>query len=251
MKRVSHPWTSIDSFEIDRSIFPRAFLNRDAVKRYAMVYRNNEQGMPPVTLGRLPDGRIILIDGFHRCEAAKLASITRLRAETVETTVEIARWLAVDANIRNGVPIPQREKRKVFRRFIEAGQNRRKDGELASSREIARTLPIASHTTILEWMRRDFPKIYAEMVGDDPEDVEEEQIDDAQRMRDQALGNVEWAEQQLVTALVKAREHAPTEELAGSLRWAIRDFERALGRPMVTLEEGLDAIHHREQDEDF
>jgi len=250
LKNINHPWTNLDSFEVDPAIQPRPFLSRDAVKRYALVYRNDPQGMPPIKLGRLPDGRTILVDGFHRVAAAKQAGHTKLRAETIPTTAEIAPWLAVEANIRNGVPIPRSQKRQVFRRFVEAGQNRREDGTLMSSRAIASALPIGSHTAILGWIKSDFPKVYREMVGDEEDDLDEAG-EPSDQLRDQALANVTWAEMQLTTALAKARQHASGEELASSILSALTDFETALGRPLVTLQQGLDAIHGRQEPADF
>lgn len=250
VKKITHPWVSLDSFEVDNTIQPRRFLSRDAVKRYQMAYRIGPDNMPPIKLGRLPDGRTILIDGFHRVAAAELVGHTRLRAETVPTTLEVAPWLAVEANIKNGVPIHRRQKRLVFRRFIEAGQNRTPAGLPMSSRAIASVLPIASHTSILTWIKADFPALYKEMTGEDGEDDlgEGEAVD---QDRDQALADVSWAQLQLVTALAKARQHAPKAELADVLRSALADFEEALGRPLVTLQEGLDTIHGRRPEEDF
>ena len=100
-------------------------MSRDAIRRYAQVYRSDPEGMPPIRLGRLPDGRLVLIDGFRRVEAAKLSGVWKFRAVVVPTSDPEAPWLAVEANIKNGVPIPRAEKRAVFRKFVNAGRNRR------------------------------------------------------------------------------------------------------------------------------
>lgn len=250
MKKINHPWVNLDSFEVDDAIQPRRFLSRDALKRYQMAYRIGPDAMPPIKLGRLPDGRMLLIDGFHRVHAAKLIGHARLRAEVVPTTLEAAPWLAVEANIKNGVPIHRRHKREVFRRFIEAGQNRRPDGLPMSSRAIAALLPIASHTSILTWIKSDFPALYKEMTGEEEDDDlgEGEGVD---QERDQALADVSLAQRQLAIVIAKARRHAPDWELADALRSAVADFETALGRPLVTLEEGLDTVHGRHVEQDF
>lgn len=249
MKNITHPWTNLDTFEVDPTIQPRPFLSRDAVKRYAQVYRNDPQGMPPVKLGRLPDGRTILIDGFHRVAAARDVGHTRLRAETIATTAEIAPWLAVEANIRNGVPIPRRQKREVFKRFVQAGQNRLPDGSLMSSRAIAAALRVGSHSSMLNWMKQHFPSTYREMIGSGEEEPEEYNVEPFDHLRDQALADVSWAQMQLSAAITKARNHVSDEELAASIRGALGDFENALRRPLVTLEQGLSTIHGRRPEE--
>jgi len=244
MKHFDQPWISLDAFERDPAIQPRPFLSRDAVRRYALVYREGPDGMPPIRLGRLPDNRLKLIDGFHRVAAAEQVGQMRLRAEIIPTTEAVLPWLAVDANIRNGVPIPRRQKREVFRRFIEAGQNRMPDGSPMSSRAIAKALPIGSHTAILTWIKSDFPALYREMAGG-AEDDEEPIGDGGDQMRDQALADVAWAEGQLTAAIAKALKHVEAADVATSLTLALRDFEKALGRPLVTLDEALDTIHDR------
>ena len=252
MPASAHPIINLEAIEIDHTIQPRPHLSRDAVRRYSQIYRSDPGGLPPIKLGRLPTGTTILIDGFHRVAAAAEAGLTSLRAETVETTRMLAQWLAVEANMRHGVPIPRSQKREVFKRFVEAKQNRRPDGTPMSSREIARKLPLASHATMLAWMKEDFPKVHAEMVGNDPEDVQQEGSGDDRR-RDEAMGNARWAEKQLTAALAKALKIIPEVELAEFLRSCISDFEGAIGRPMITLEEALDAVHGkaREHHSDF
>jgi hypothetical protein len=94
-------------------------------------------------------------------------------------------------------------------------------------------------------MREDFPKVYAEMVGDDPDEVPEEREDSGERLRDEAMGNLHWAQRQLERALARARAVIPGNELAGYLRSAVGELEGVLGRPLITIEEVLDAIHGR------
>lgn len=251
MKKIKHPWVSLDGFEVDQTIQPRQFLSRDAVSRYAMVYRLDPEGMPPITLGQLPDGRTILIDGFHRVEAAGRAGQRKLRAETVETTADVAPWLAVDANIRNGVPIPNNRKRDVFKRFVTAGRNRLPDGTPMSSRAIAAALKVGSHSSMLNWMKQYFPAVHAEMVGRGEEEPETYEDDGTDFLKEQALVDLEWAEKQFLGSIAKARQHVPREELAKSVRDSMVDFERTVGRPLMTVEEGLLVIHGKVPEEDF
>lgn len=250
MPRPSTRRVSLWSFEVDPTIQPRAFINRDAVKRYAMVYRVNKRELPPIKLGMLPDGRTILIDGFHRVTAAKEAGLRALPAEFVSTTAEVAPWLAFAANIRNGVPIPRSRKRVAFRRFVEARQNRHPDGSVMSSREVVSALPVCSHTTVLRWFKADFPNVFAEMVGRDPEEDIPDEEPEGDPMHDDAMGNMLWAESQLVSTITRSLEHVTPDELADSLRGAIKKFEEALGRPLLTAEEVmLSALGHADEDE--
>lgn len=251
LKKIIHPWVHLDTFEVDPTIQPRTSLTRDAVRRYAMVYRSDPDGMPPITLGQLPDRRTILVDGFHRVEAARQVGQRMLRAETVETTIEVAPWLAVDANVRNGVPIPSNQKREVFKRFVTAGRNRLPDGGLMSSRAIAAALKMGSHTSMLNYMKQYFPAIHAEMLGRGEEEIEDYEGDPVDHLREQALNDLGWHEKQLRVAIAKARQHVPGEELAMVVRGAVVDFEKAVGRPLMTIEDGLNLIHGRQPEEDF
>lgn len=238
------PWVSLTAFEVDDAIQPRVRLSGDAVRRYADAYRASPETLPPITLGRLPGGRIILLDGFHRVEAANRAHLHRIRADAVDATAASAAWIAVERNLQHGVPIPRSQAAEVFRRFINAERNRLEDGTLMSYRELSAALHgLRSHERLRQWMHREFPKIAAEMRGRDPDEEEIECMEPSHIEHDSAVANVDWEIRQLKLALTKALRHVEPAELAELLRSGLAEHERTIGRPLRTLAEVLVAVH--------
>lgn len=238
--RVNHATTqrptklALNRIVEDHAIQPRFKMSRDAVRRYAQQYRANPKRLPPITVGRIGNsGKLILIDGFHRVKAAALAHLREIPAVIIETTIADAKWLAVEANFANGVPITRAEKRRVFRRFVDAGKNIKEDGSLMSSRELAKALPIGSYQTMLTWMKQDYPAIYANMTGNEPEE-EVPEGDAGSREEDQALSNVEWAESQYLAAIRKAAQVVPKESIAVTVGDIKGRIEGVLGVPNLS-----------------
>lgn len=162
---------------LDEDMQPRSRMKRDAIKDYRLLYRHGPNSLPPITVARLRDSQqptaLVLVDGYHRYEAARLAGLDSLPARILDLTTSEARWLAAKANLAHGIPIPRSDKRRVFRRFVEAQQNVSPEGHLMSSRSIARELGTVTHQTVLNWMKADFPAIYAAMAKADPDDATE------------------------------------------------------------------------------
>lgn len=213
----------------DPAIQPRLRMSRDAISRYANVYRNNRRDVPPILCGTI-DRRegLILIDGYHRVQAARRARLTALPALIVETTLPEAKWLAVEANLKHGVPLTRAEGRTVFQRFVRAGKNRHPDGTAMSSRELARALPLGSHQSMLNWMKQDFPEVHAEMTGCDPEEDTPTE-DEGTRAEDQLLTNVEWTEGEYLAAIRKAAAEVPKEKIAEIVHDIRERVAQALG----------------------
>lgn len=166
---------SLHQLILDDDMQPRTRMKREAIRDYRLAYRHGPDRLPPITVARLRDGErpdaLVLVDGYHRYQAAGLAGLDRLPAYILDLTTSEARWLAAKANLAHGVPIPRSDKRRVFRRFVEAQQNVASDGQLKSSRTIARELGSVTHQTILNWMKSDFPGVYAAMTRADPDDA--------------------------------------------------------------------------------
>lgn len=214
---------------VDYSVQPRFRMNRDAIAQYCDVYRIAPEQMPPVTLLKARDGSLQLVDGFHRYEAAQRARCRDIRAVILEeemTRAEVL-WLAVDANRRNGLLIGRAERRIVFRRFVEAGQNRKPDGSLMSSREIVRALQFGSHQSVLNWMKLDFPKVHAEMIGADSEDAEEPEPYDT--VNDALIGYIGTAEWEYLRQIAKAAAEVPKQEIARAVSGIEQRISHTLG----------------------
>jgi hypothetical protein len=92
-------------------------------------------------------------------------------AEVIEASDEEARWISARSNLAHGEPLKAKEHREVFRAYVKAGHcfHKGKQGKQRrpkSSREIAADLHgLRSHTTIVHWMREDFPSIWKAMGG--------------------------------------------------------------------------------------
>jgi len=137
----------------------RGKLDAGTIERYAAAYRTGN-ALPPVAVASV-NGALYLTDGWHR-----LAALQKIGRDTADATVleapslAEAAWLAARANLAHGLPLKPRDRRQVFRVFMRAGRYRRELGRgMKSLREIARELGGTPHTTVRNWMRKDFPRI--------------------------------------------------------------------------------------------
>ncbi|BAL96171.1 ParB N-terminal domain-containing protein [Rubrivivax gelatinosus] len=155
-------------------------LDAGAVKRYRDMTAAG-QVPPPIKVGRLPDGSLYLVDGWHRLEAGAVERLSsyeangdEVRALVADLTMSELRWQAASANLAHGVPLKTREYRGVFRAFIRAGKHKKTGRELMSYREIGAALGIG-HTTIRQWMLRDFRELASRMGGQEHGNANAEQ----------------------------------------------------------------------------
>jgi hypothetical protein len=122
----------------------------------------NGAKFPPVRLAMI-EGKLSLtvIDGWHRLKAA-----VELGAQTVPAVVESmtqrdAMGHAALANLGHGLSVKKTELRRAFKLFIKSGKHRKGKGKgFMSYRELSTALyGCVAHTTLANWMRKDFPKI--------------------------------------------------------------------------------------------
>lgn len=162
----------LETIVVDDRWQVRGALDRATVKRYADSM-NAGAVFPPVLLASL-NGALILVSGFHRYHAAKLARQTALMAEVHQAKPEQLLWRAAAENLAHGLPMKPKDHRGAFRAYVQSGMHRLPNGKVKASRTIAEELNnIRSHATILSWMRSDFPSVYALMAGgaDEPTDA--------------------------------------------------------------------------------
>ncbi len=134
----------------------RAGLNARTVTNYTMAYKSGAV-FPPVTIAKL-DGKLILVDGFHRVEALKALGRESVRAEVVQTNREGAFKLAAGGNRTHGLPLKRHEVRRAFRFYMKGKQYLKGRSGHKSYEEIALELGGTRHlTTIRNWMHKDFP----------------------------------------------------------------------------------------------
>jgi hypothetical protein len=142
-------------------------LDRGTVRRYASVLRA-ELPLPPVKVAAF-NGALILVDGWHRVAALESLGKSDVEAVVEEVTSQRqAEWLAAKANTEHGLPLKAKQYRQVFRAFVRAKKHRREDGTFKSYRQIAADIGGArGHTTIRNWMKKDFPSVARAMGGHD------------------------------------------------------------------------------------
>ena len=134
--------------------------------------------LPPVTLARLGPSTLYLVDGFHRYAAHEAEGVETIAAQVVEVgSVEEAKWLAAQGNLRNGLPLTPKESREAFRRFICARCHEKADPEakpgVVRQRPKPNVMTLGAigmelgkpKSTIHRWMENDFPRIHRSLYG--------------------------------------------------------------------------------------
>jgi hypothetical protein len=82
--------------------YPRTRLDEQHI---ANLVEAGPDAWPPLLVGRYPDGRLQLLDGHHRLEAAKRLKLDRVRCRIVAVAgAKEAFTLAVEANLSHGLP---------------------------------------------------------------------------------------------------------------------------------------------------
>ena len=144
----------------------RAKVDPGTVRSYASVMRGGGS-FPPIVLARI-NGALYLVDGWHRLRAAQLNGATEISAEVTDMTEAKAQWTAAQANLTHGLPLKPREVHAVFRAYVKSKQHRI-GRSYKSYRDIAADLANrVGHTTIRNWMEKDFPSVFRAMGGADP-----------------------------------------------------------------------------------
>lgn len=152
----------------DKRLQVRTTMNRGTVQTYAKALAA-EQEFPPVTVADL-GGVLYLTDGWHRVAALEANGEAEVVAEVCAMTWPEAQMAALTANLKHGLPLKASERRGVFRRYMKAGLWKNAKGRPKSSREIAAELSgIMTHTTVLNRIRADFPKLARHWTGEGPE----------------------------------------------------------------------------------
>lgn len=142
----------------------RKKLDPVAVTRYETTLKAGGT-LPPVTVADV-EGVLILVDGFHRVEARERLGEGRVEAEIIKTSKRDAKGMAAMANLQHGLPLKNSEIRRAFGLYIEARRHVKTRKQLKSYREIGQELG-KPHTTIRQWMQKDFPRIFKQYSGDE------------------------------------------------------------------------------------
>jgi hypothetical protein len=209
----------------------RAKLNPGALRRYREMTQAGKTP-PPIKVGRAPDGRLYLVDGWHRIEAGALqlcedfsSSGLKVLALVANMTADDIRWAAASANLGHGVPLRPAEYRMVFKAYVKAGRHRHSEGRFKTYREMGAELG-KGHTTVYNWMKRDFPRTFAQIGGGEngnsgAEQPRAEVLTFAEEHRREALKAAERARQALQAMTAEGRWEV-YKALQGALEEAAR-----------------------------
>ena len=142
----------------------RKRLDAATKKRYAEAFESGHP-FPPVKIAQV-EGRLVLVDGWHRLSALESIGREAVEAVIVPATTREALWMAAEANLANGLPLKSGEFRQVFKAYVRARRHVKRSGRSQSYREIASAIG-KSFMTIRRWMQKDFPKLFKKMGGDE------------------------------------------------------------------------------------
>lgn len=192
----------------------------------------------PITVGIIVDipGKLVIVDGHHRVTALEIIWAEQCRTGTakpmlvkamfVKLTAAEARWQAAAANMVHGKGITNREVRKAFQRYVEAGQHRNADGSYKSNREIGKDIG-KTHPTVRTWMIKDFPEEARQMKDDDmPANVGGTGIPSPAAP---AMHSTRDAMKEIMTHFNRAYS-GERAEIIDALRAMLEDFEKAHSR---------------------
>lgn len=161
----------LKAIHFDGLLQVRKAVNYDQVNSYHNAMLSGAK-FPPVRVARIPDKHhLTVIDGWHRLHALEGLGVEAVPVIIQELSFKDAMGEAALANLTHGLPIKKAELRQAFGMFIRSGRNRKGKGKnvtYMSYRELAQALQGAvKHTTLLNWMRKDFPKIANAMGGNE------------------------------------------------------------------------------------
>ena len=153
----------LEDIQIDEPRFQsRNDISGEAVETYAQSYENGAD-MPPVDIALLDDGRLYLIDGFHRCRARMRMGAAWGFIDAVlhkNLSEADARFFSIKENMKNGLPLrSRRDREKAFAIYVETGRCCYPNGMLKSYREIAEELTFLGKDTARRYMSSLFPEI--------------------------------------------------------------------------------------------
>ena len=161
-------WVTLSHIGKGQHLQVRHKLDASALRRYRDMTKAGSIA-PLIKVGRV-DGRLFLIDGWHRMEVeayevtSGMFEEPQVRALVAELTEAQARWEAARANLGHGVQLKHKELREVFKAFIKAKKQFKAKGVRMSYRDMSTVLGIG-HTTLRTWALKDFPGLARAMGG--------------------------------------------------------------------------------------
>ena len=91
----------------------------DKVSEYAELLKEGILTEPIIAVHDKVLLSYYLVDGYHRCAAARKAGISELEAKIIEGDAKMAIWLSLGANCSHGIPLQAGEKKKRIQFILE------------------------------------------------------------------------------------------------------------------------------------
>jgi len=201
--------TPIADLIVDERCQARECMNWDAVGDYRAAYEAGEW-LPPLEVFRVK-GKLVIVDGFHRYEAATRAGVALLPVTVVaEGSMADAIREALGKNHKHGVQRTQKDKRKAVRMALALDDD-------MSNRGIA-TLCNVSHTLVANIRMGKVEQL--ELTMPEPDTKEPRQTTDLTEIVEDVEHAAEW--------LHDAAKELPTlaDEAAGNLSSWMRTLNR-------------------------
>lgn len=128
-----------------KSLQCRRELDPATVANYAEHLKEDDAtDMPAIQVMRLPDGRIVIIDGIHRNKAYHMAGRDQMPCLFTTGSMEDAQWAAAAANKDHGLPRTMADKRRAV---VAALRHPKYASGSVSMRDIAKHVGV-SHTMV-------------------------------------------------------------------------------------------------------
>jgi hypothetical protein len=109
---------SISNLIIDPGLQPRI---KGLDDEHVHLLEENEATWPPLSAVRQEDGRLVLVDGFHRLAAAQNLDLQEVRVEVIEPEAGTdLQAMAFDLNKRHGKPLSLADRRAEAARRLRA-----------------------------------------------------------------------------------------------------------------------------------
>ncbi len=197
----------IDKIDFDESFWPRFHENKEAIEQYADTLSNG-QVLPAIIVKEKPNGRYLLIDGYHRLQANKSLGYKKIEADIQEMTDFEARALPVSLNAGHGVFLSNREKKEYILKQIKKGDDLKKWAEMA--RVPLRTIQFWTKELREKWDEEDRQKIVElRQQGKTQEEIAEK-VKIPRRTVSHILNN-DFGQKRNVAQTAKASRSEPSE----------------------------------------
>ena len=115
---AKHADVAITDLVLDTALQPRLEGLDDG---HVHALEENPEAWPPLSAVRLPNKRLVLVDGFHRMAAAQNRGLERVTVEILDVEAESdLRSLAFDLNKQHGRPLNLSDRRAEAERRLQA-----------------------------------------------------------------------------------------------------------------------------------